>query len=326
MARKKQNSKVIMEQKRRRRNILTFWRIVKYGANSFIRNAWLSVAATAVMTVTLLIVFGSILMRMAITNTVDTLTEKIGVSIYLKQNVAEKDVDSMKKSIESLDNVRKVDFTSAKQARENYAQKNLNDAAVQQALIESSNEFFSSFSVTLDDIGNTASLEELVNKDKTIQANLHETKQPTYKSSRKESIDALANGFSVVEKVGLAAGILFVFISSLIIFNTIRMAIFNRREEIYMMKLIGANKGFISGPFLIESVICGVLASFLASFIGYFAVSATRPKLEAWGVSLDGVVTDGVNYIFVILPLLMILGMAIGVISSLVATRKYLKL
>ena len=226
---KKQNSKVLMEQKRRRRKLLTLWRIVKYGANSFVRNAWLSVAATAVMTVTLVIIFGSLLMRMAITNTVDSLTEKIGVSIYLKQDVSNEDVSKMKKTIENLSSVKKVDFTSAKEARENYSMKNIEDEAIQTALIEASNEFFASFSVTLEDISNTSELENLVNTDKTIQANLHKSKEPTYKSNRKESIETLANSFSVVERIGLAAGILFVMISSLIIFNTIRMAIFNRR-------------------------------------------------------------------------------------------------
>lgn len=323
---KKQNSKVLMEQKRRRRKLLTFWRIIKYGANSFIRNAWLSVAATAVMTVTLLIIFGSLLMRMAITNTVDSLTEKIGVSIYLKQDVSDDDVAKMKKTIENLSTVKKVDFTSAKQAREIYAKEHLDDEAIQQALIEASNEFFASFSITLEDIGNTAELENLVNSDKTIQANLHSSKKPTYKGDRKQTINTLANSFAVIEKIGLAAGILFVMISSLIIFNTIRMAIFNRREEIYMMKLIGANKSFISGPFLIESMICGVLASCFASVIGFFVVDMASPKLKSWGVSLDSVVTNGLNYLLIIFPILMVIGILIGSVSSWIATRKYLKL
>lgn len=323
---KKQNSKVLMEQKRRRRKLLTLWRIVKYGANSFVRNAWLSVAATAVMTVTLVIVFGSLLMRMAITNTVDSLTEKIGVSIYLKQDVSNEDVSKMKKTIENLSSVKKVDFTSAKEARENYSMKNIEDEAIQAALIEASNEFFASFSVTLEDISNTSELENLVNTDKTIQANLHKSKEPTYKSNRKESIETLANSFSVVERIGLAAGILFVMISSLIIFNTIQMAIFNRREEIYMMKLIGANKSFISGPFLVESIICGILAACFASIIGFLVAHFASPKLENWGISLDGIVASGVNYVLIIFPILMLIGMVIGSISSWIATQKYLKL
>ena len=85
--RKKQNSKVIMQQKRHRRRTLTFWRITKYGANSFIRNAWLSVAATAVMTVTLVIIFGSLLARSILMDTVDDIKNKVGEKKICKSSI-----------------------------------------------------------------------------------------------------------------------------------------------------------------------------------------------------------------------------------------------
>ena len=323
---KKQNSKVLMEQKRRRRKLLTFWRIIKYGANSFRRNAWLSVAATAVMTVTLVIIFGSLLMRMAITNTVDSLTEKIGVSVYLKQDVSDEDVAKMTKSIESLSSVKKVEYTSASQARDNFAKKKAGEDAYTQALIEASNEFFASFSITLVDIGDTSELKNLVDTDKTIQANLHESKEPTYESSRKDSIETLANAFSVVEKVGLAAAILFVLISSLIIFNTIRMTIFNRREEIYMMKLIGANRGFIRGPFLVEASMYGLIAALVATAAGYGLIFAAKAPLAQYGLPFDSTINLMVDYFGLVLLGMIAIGVFIGVASSYVATRKYLKI
>lgn len=328
MAKKKikQNSKVIMEQKRRKRRLLTLWRIVKYGFNSFRRNAWLSVAATAIMTITLTIIFSSFLARMAITNTIDSLTEKIGVSIYLKKDVKPSDAKEMQKTLEKLSTVKKVEYASSEDNQRQYANKNRNDETTTQALIEASNEFFASFSVTLKDIGDTSELRKTVESDKLIQKNLHETKEPTYKSSRKESIETIANAFSVVEKIGMVAVIIFALISGLIIFNTIRMAIFNRREEIYMMKLIGANKGFISGPFIVESIICGMLAAVFATGIGYALVHFARPKLESWGILLNDIVVNWMSYVILILPLLMILGAMIGVVSSWIATRKYLKL
>ncbi|MDO4871853.1 MAG: permease-like cell division protein FtsX [bacterium] len=328
MAKKKikQNSKVMMEQKRRKRRMLTLWRIVKYGVNSFKRNAWLSVAATAIMTVTLAIIFGSVVMRMAITSTVDSLTEKIGVSIYLKQDVKDSDVKEMSDKIKALSTVKNVEYTSAKEARQNYARKNVNDQAVTQALIEASNEFFASFSVTLEDIGNTQELKNLVDNDKLIQANLHANKAPTYDSNRKDTIETLSRSFSAVEKVGLFAAVIFMAISSLIIFNTIRMTTFNRREEIYMMKLIGANRNFIRGPFLVESVVVGILASVFASIIGYLVIYIGSPKLESWGISLSSIITNWTSYVFVIFPILALIGSIIGITSAWVATRKYLKI
>ena len=100
--RKKQNSKVIMQQKQRRRKTLTLWRITKYGANSFVRNAWLLVAATAVMTVTLVIIFGSLLARSILMDTVDDIKNKVDMSIYLKKGVSNSDIEKMKKSIKAL--------------------------------------------------------------------------------------------------------------------------------------------------------------------------------------------------------------------------------
>lgn len=323
---KKQNSKVLMQQKRRRRQVLTFWRIIKYGVRSFLRNAWLSVAATAIMAVTLTIIFSSFLARMAVTNTIDSLTEKIGVSIYLKKDVKPDDAKAMQKTLEKLSTVKKVEYSSSEDNQREYANKNRNDEATSQALIEASNEFFASFSVTLKDISDTSELRKTVESDKLIQQNLHKTKEPTYKSSRKESIETIANAFSVVEKIVMVAVIIFALISGLIIFNTIRMAIFNRREEIYMMKLIGANKGFISGPFIVESIICGILAAIFATGIGYAVVHLARPKLESWGILLNDIVINWLSYAILILPLLMILGATIGTISSWIATRKYLKL
>ena len=250
--RKKQNSKVIMQHKQRRRKTLTLWRITKYGANSFVRNAWLSVAATAVMTVTLVIIFGSLLARSILMDTVDDIKNKVDMSIYLKKGVSNSDILKMQKAIKDLPSVTDITYTSPQEARDRFARKNSADADIRKALIESNNEFFGIFNVKLVDISNSTELKNLVENNKLIKSNLDPDHPPTYASDRNEIIKNISNTINFAEKVGILAGSIFVIIASLIIFNTIRMAIFNRREEIYMMKLIGANKSFIAGPFLVE--------------------------------------------------------------------------
>ena len=239
--RKKQNSKVIMQQKRHRRRTLTFWRITKYGANSFIRNAWLSVAATAVMTVTLVIIFGSLLARSILMDTVDDIKNKVDMSIYLKKGVSNSDIEKMKKSIGDLKTVTNITYTSPQEARDKFARKNSADADIRKALIESNNEFFGIFNIKLVDISDSTELKNLVENNKLIKSSLDPDHPPTYASDRNEVIKNISNTINFAEKVGILAGSIFVIIASLIIFNTIRMAIFNRREEIYMMKLIGSN-------------------------------------------------------------------------------------
>ena len=143
---------------------------------------------------------------------------------------------------------------------------------------------------------------------------------------RKEIIDNIANTVQFAEKVGLAAGLIFTIIASLIIFNTIRMAIFNRREEIHMMKLIGANKSFIRGPFIVEAVVCGVLAAIFASAIGYAIIYFAKQKLEAYGITVEPLINILQQYAILVVLSLMSVGSVIGVMSSITATRKYLKI
>ena len=323
--RKKQNSKVIMQQKQRRKT-LTLWRITKYGANSFIRNAWLSVAATAVMTVTLVIIFGSLLARSILMDTVDDIKNKVDMSIYLKKGVSNSDIEKMKKLIGDLKTVTNITYTSPQEARDKFARKNSADADIRKALIESNNEFFGIFNVKLVDISDSTELKNLVENNKLIKSSLDPDHPPTYASDRNEVIKNISNTINFAEKVGILAGSIFVIIASLIIFNTIRMAIFNRREEIYMMKLIGANKSFIAGPFLVEAVICGTIAAILASIIGYSIIFLSKTKLETYGIIVSPVISFLQIYGVLVILGLIFIGSFIGVVSAFTATRKYLKI
>ena len=115
-------------------------------------------------------------------------------------------------------------------------------------------------------------------------------------------------------------------ISMLIIFNTIRMAIFNRREEIQMMKLIGAEKSFIRGPFLVEAIVYGFFAALLACAVGYGLVALASPALRSYEINIEPTTTALMYYAGFIVMAMILLGALIGVASSLMATRRHLKL
>ena len=193
-------------------------------------------------------------------------------------------------------------------------------------IFESNNEFFGIFNIKLVDISDSTELKNLVENNKLIKSSLDPDHPPTYASDRNEVIKNISNTINFAEKVGILAGSIFVIIASLIIFNTIRMAIFNRREEIYMMKLIGANKSFIAGPFLVEAVICGTIAAILASIIGYSIIFLSKTKLEAYGIIVSPVISFLHMYGILVVLGLIIIGSLIGIISAFTATRKYLKI
>ncbi len=104
------------------------------------------------------------------------------------------------------------------------------------------------------------------------------------------------------------------------------MAIFNRREEIQMMKLIGAEKSFIRGPFLVEAIVYGFFAAITASVIGYALVFTAGPALISYDVNIQPTMDLLTFYAGFVLLAMVIIGAIIGVISSLLATRRYLRL
>lgn len=127
------------------------------------------------------------------------------------------------------------------------------------------------------------------------------------------------------DRVGIIATVIFVVISSLIVFNTIRMAIFNRRDEIEMMKLIGADRAFIRGPFIVEAVVYGFIAAVLATILGVAGLYWLKDRLIA-GVQVQPTLDFVVDYIGFVALGMILLGATIGILSSLLATRRYLKI
>lgn len=159
-----------------------------------------------------------------------------------------------------------------------------------------------------------------------LKDNIDPNREPSFAGDRKSAIENIGRWVGFAEKAGLLSSIIFVAISSLIVFNTIRMAIFNRKDEIQMMKLIGADKSFIRGPFLVEAVVYGCIAAVIATILGLVLLQASSSKLLAAGVNIDGTLAFTTTYMPLVLLCMVVLGGLIGIISSLLATQRYLKL
>jgi cell division transport system permease protein len=150
----------------------------------------------------------------------------------------------------------------------------------------------------------------------------------SYGGSQKEAIDKIAHATSIMKRVGAVAVVLFAVISMLIIFNTIQMAIFNRRDEITIERLLGASTWFIRGPFVVESILYGMIAA-LVSVAGIdllFHLASSGLQASSLGLLDIGYASDYFhNNFWMLLTLQLGVGILIGAISSIVATRRYLK-
>lgn len=323
---KKVDARSFALQKRRRRQWLTFVRMVRYGVNNFSRNAWLTIAATAVMTITLLIVFMTLSARNTLETTVADIRSKVDMSIYLKTETSQENVDAIMDDIRKLKTVTSVRYVSPEEAREDFARQNSSDSGTLSALNEAINKFPGTVRVNLVDINDTDELDNYVKTNEGVKEHLDPDRPPSFAGSRRAAIQNIGRWVDFADRAGLIASVVFIAISSLIVFNTIRMAIFNRREEIQMMKLIGADRSFIRGPFIVEAVVYGFIAALLATGLGMLALYASRDKLLSYQVAIQPTIDFLVTYIGFVLLGMILVGALIGVISSLLATRRYLKI
>jgi cell division transport system permease protein len=325
-AKKKLDSKTISQQKRKRRQWVTFLRMCRYGINNFSRNAWLTVAATAVMTITLFVILVSIVSQHVMASTLQTVRDRVTMSIYLKTDSTTEQVRNVVSEVEKLASVTEVKTQSPEEARQIFVQRNREDAATLDAVKEATNKLPWTVSVRVVDINDTSELAKLVKENEIVKESVDPNRDPSFAGTRREAIEKIAQTASFAQQVGIIISVVFVAISTLIIFNTIRMAIFNRREEIQMMKLIGAERSFIRGPFIVEAVVYGFFAALLATGIGFGLFILAAPALTSADVTIDPTMKLLTLYAGFVLLGMIVAGALIGIISSLLATRRYLKL
>lgn len=322
---KKINSKTISHQKRTRRRWTAFLRMLRYGVNNFTRNAWLTIAATAIMTITLLVVFTSVVSRNVLTDTVSSLRDNVTMSIYLKTDATESDAQKVAADLRKESSVVSVGVVSPAQAREEYIEANKTDAQSLEVLKQATNKFPWTLDVKVVDINDTTQLVTFTETNELYLANKDDDRLPSFAGTRRATIESIGTAANFAQQIGIIVSAVFVFISTLIIFNTIRMAIFNRREEIQMMKLIGAEKSFIRGPFVVEAVVYGFIGALIATGIGAGLLMFTAPSLAIY-FTVQPTIDILTYYAGFVLLSMIIIGAIIGIISSLLATRRYLKL
>lgn len=322
----KQNTKVLQSRKYRRRQYLAFVRMVRYGVNNFSRNIWLTVAATAVMSITLLVIFLTVAAQNIITDTVKLVSQDVDMSIYLKKETTADDIAPALRDLDQLSNVESTSFISSEESRAADAEAKKDDPKYLAAISEADSQYPAIIRIKLDDINDTSQLSEFVETNENVQPYLHDDREPSFAGDKRDAIQTIANWTVIAQQIGITISIVFVVISSLIVFNTIRMAIFSRKDEIEMMKLIGANQGFIRGPFVVEAIVYGFIAAVLATGAGILLLDVAGGYLSGAGFDITSTTDLAMTYIGFIVLAMIIIGAVIGTVSALLAMRKYLKI
>ena len=309
-----------------KRKWITFGRVLHTGVVNFIRNASLAIAAMAVMVVTLTIVLFSLITNATLTNTIDDIASKVDVSVFLKDSVTEAQGKELTAKIKQQPSVQSVEYLSKEQALAAYVKQNANNQALSAAATLSNNPIPATIHVKPKELKQLGALKNYLTSPANLA--LQTEGSPSYSGDRQKAIDNITKATEALRMIGIIAVIVFAVVSALIIFNTIQMAIFNRRDEIQIMRLLGASSSYIRGPFIVESVIYGVLSAVISVLIINATFAASSGALQASSLGLLDINYASqyfTDHFLRFLGMQIVVGMLIGAVSSFIATRRYLK-
>ena len=317
----------------RTKKIRSARRVVKYGAINFGRNIWLSTAATLVMTITLIVLSITLVASVVLSETATTMRDKIDITLFFKPGTGKETLEVLKEVMLNDPNVKSAEVRTSEEEYANFLEENKDNELLIGTLEDPSMDMRSTMISTMQstmrlkvyDTENLDSIKNTVASDINFVKNLDETEEPTYDVNKAE-IATITRWANIATTGGIVLSAVFIVISVLVIFNTIRMAIFSRREEIYMMKLVGADSYFIRGPFLVEAQLSGVVSGLIASGLDYLGFHFLEPRLDKYGINISTVsnIVESNKIILVVLAMILAGGL-IGTISARLAIQKYLR-
>ncbi len=299
-------------------------RVTYVGFVNILRAPFVSFSAIFVMSVTLFVVGFSFLIGNILDDSVEDLENKIDLTVFFVKEAPEDQILSIKSQVEDLSIVREVFYISKEAALEEYKTRHENNPTILEGLeILNENPFRARISITSYDPSNFDSIDKFVKNADILGPYPTTIIDKTDYFQNRNLIDRLASIVNSANNFSKIIIILLGFITFLIVFNIVRLIIYLSREEIQVMKIIGADESYIKTPFLFSGMVYGVAGSVLSIIILYPIVLWISPVIEEFfiGVEFVGYYSD----LFLQLVLLnTFIGVFVGVLSSWLSTRRYL--
>lgn len=298
--------------------VTSFRRVVRAGFVGFWRNAYVSLASIFVITVALFVIGSTILIDQLLTVSLTQLQAKVDINVYFVTTAAEGDIDSLINSVKALPEVERVTFTSREEALKQFRAKYNGDTTTMQALDElKDNPLGSTIAIQAKETSQYESINRFL-----TEANNPVVDRINYADNR-ESIEKLSAIIAAVKQASFVTLIVLLVAAVMITFNTIRLAIFTAKEEISIMRLVGASNMYIRGPFMLQGLMYGLISGVLALLILYPIVMWLGPKTAVFfEFNLFDYFVSNFSYIF---GVLVGIGVSLGLVSSVLAVARYLR-
>lgn len=301
----------------------SFNRIVKAGFLNFKRSGLVSFASVLVVTITLAVITTLILLQAILNFSLEQIKDKVDVTIYFTVGAPEEKILELKKSIEELPEVAEVAYTTDDEALALFRQRHSNDYPTIQALDEiGTNPLGGYLNVKAKEVSQYETIANFLKSDDALVIGSQNIIDKVNYFQNKSVIERLNSIISGAQKLGFIITLLLIIISIIVTFNTIRLTIFISKEEIGVMRLVGASKMRVRGPFMMEGALYGLIASLLTIIIFLPATSWVGNNMTNF-LGLN-VYTYYVSNLFQIFFILLLSGVLLGMISSFLAIRRYL--
>lgn len=300
-------------------------RMIIGGMKNFMRGGAVSVATVIIMTVTLAIIGSLIFLSALLSFTLNAIKDKVNVSVYFVTTASESDIFSVKDQLEKLPQVENITYTSSDDALANFRARHASDQLTLQALDElGGNPLDASLEVRAKDPSEYDSIVSFLEASPALSTGNSSIIDRINYTQNKDVIDRLSLAIKATREVGFAVVILFAIASILIAFATIRLVIYTAKDEIAVMRLVGASNIHIQGPFVVTGVITGIVAAVLVLLLLWPATWYVGTKTSEWfgGFNVASYYSGNFTFIFCIL---MLSGIMLGAVASVLAIRKYLK-
>ncbi len=299
-------------------------RVFKAGFVGFWRSAYVSLASIFALTVALFVIGATMFIDQLLTTSLNTLQSKVDINVYFVPEAPQEEIDRLISALESQPEVEYVKFTSREDALKEYRDRNKNDEIAIQALDElNENPLGANLAVQAKETSQYETIAKFLDEQQANEQPQVRVIDEVNFNKNKDSINTLTNVINATEKASFAVMVVLLVASVLITFNTIRLAIYTAREEIAIMRLVGASNMFIRGPFMLQGFMYGFIAGLLALISFYPMLVWLGPRTEAFfELNLLTYYLENLGYIFFVL---VGIGVVLGLVSSTLAIARHLR-
>ena len=296
------------------RNIRRYFRDAM---KSVIRNFSLSLASISCIAITLIVVGISIVLSYNVENMTDSIKKDVTMVVFLKSDTTEDEVKDIQKKITNMGNIEEIKFKSKKEYAEETKERDEVFSFIVDNWTDETNPLLDSFLIKVkevEEIKNTASSIKKIDKVELVNYG-------------EDMVDQLITVFDVIRKVSIGAVVALILVTAFLIANTIKLAIFSRKTEIEIMRLVGASNISIKIPFIIEGSFIGILGSIIPIILMIYGYTSLYNYFDGklFGSSL-AMLIEPYQFIYLSSLLLLGIGIVVGMFGSYSAVKKYLKI